>query len=187
MINRATIAKMKDGARIVNAARGALIDEEALVEALQSGKLAGAALDVFSTEPYEGPLLGLDDVVVTPHLAASTDEAQDRAGVIIAEQVVAALDGGPRHECGQHPGRRQGLARGARAVSSRSRPSSAASPSSSPAAARAASSWRRTARSPTTTRASSRSRRSTASSRAASTRRSTTSTRRCSRTSAGSR
>jgi D-3-phosphoglycerate dehydrogenase / 2-oxoglutarate reductase len=94
MINRTTIAKMKDGARIVNAARGALIDEEALVEALESGKLAGAALDVFSTEPYEGPLLGLDDVVVTPHLAASTDEAQDRAGMIIAEQVVAALDGG---------------------------------------------------------------------------------------------
>ena len=94
MINRETIAKMKDGARIVNAARGALIDEEALAEALTSGKLAGAALDVFSEEPYDGPLLDLDNVVVTPHLAASTDEAQDRAGVIIAEQVVAALDGG---------------------------------------------------------------------------------------------
>ena len=94
MINGESIAKMKDGARIVNAARGALIDEDALVEALESGKLAGAALDVFSTEPYEGPLLSHDDVVVTPHLAASTDEAQDRAGVIIAEQVVAALDGG---------------------------------------------------------------------------------------------
>jgi len=94
MINRDSIGKMKEGARIVNAARGALIDEEALVEALESGKLAGAALDVFSAEPYDGPLLGLDDVVVTPHLAASTDEAQDRAGVIIAEQVVAALDGG---------------------------------------------------------------------------------------------
>ena len=94
MINGATIAKMKDGARLVNAARGALIDEEALVEALRSGKLAGAALDVYSTEPYEGPLLELDDVVVTPHLAASTDEAQDRAGVIIAEQVAAALEGG---------------------------------------------------------------------------------------------
>ena len=85
---------MKDGARIVNAARGALIDEEALAEAITSGKLAGAALDVFSAEPYDGPLLELEDVVVTPHLAASTDEAQDRAGVIIAEQVVAALEGG---------------------------------------------------------------------------------------------
>ncbi len=94
MINRDSIARMKDGARIVNAARGALIDEEALEDALRSGKLAGAALDVFSAEPYDGPLLGIDSVVVTPHLAASTDEAQDRAGVIIAEQVCAALDGG---------------------------------------------------------------------------------------------
>jgi len=94
MIGRDAIAKMKDGARIVNAARGALIDEEALAEAITSGKLAGAALDVFSAEPYDGPLLGLDAVVVTPHLAASTDEAQDRAGLIIAEQVVAALEGG---------------------------------------------------------------------------------------------
>ena len=94
MINRESIGKMKDGARLVNAARGALVDEDALAEALQSGKLAGAALDVFSAEPYDGPLLGIDNVVVTPHLAASTDEAQDRAGVIIAEQVCAALDGG---------------------------------------------------------------------------------------------
>jgi D-3-phosphoglycerate dehydrogenase len=94
MINRESIGKMKDGARLVNAARGALIDEDALAEALESGKLAGAALDVFSAEPYDGPLLGMDNVVVTPHLAASTDEAQDRAGVIIAEQVCAALEGG---------------------------------------------------------------------------------------------
>jgi len=61
---------------------------------LRSGKVAGAALDVFSAEPYSGPLLELDNVVVTPHLAASTEEAQDRAGVIIAEQVAAALEGG---------------------------------------------------------------------------------------------
>ncbi|HEY1316320.1 MAG TPA: phosphoglycerate dehydrogenase [Gaiella sp.] len=93
LIDRETIARMRDGARLVNAARGALVDEDALVEALRSGKLAGAALDVFSAEPYEGPLLELDQVVVTPHLAASTDEAQDRAGLIVAEQVVAALDG----------------------------------------------------------------------------------------------
>ena len=85
---------MRDGAQIVNAARGALVDEDALVEAIRSGKLAGAALDVFSTEPYSGPLLELDEVVVTPHLAASTDEAQDRAGLIVAEQIVAALEGG---------------------------------------------------------------------------------------------
>jgi D-3-phosphoglycerate dehydrogenase len=87
-------AKMRDGARIVNAARGELIDEQALLEALRSGKVAGAALDVFSAEPYTGPLLELDNVVVTPHLAASTEEAQDRAGVVIAEQVAAALEGG---------------------------------------------------------------------------------------------
>ena len=85
---------MKDGVRIVNAARGELIDETALVDALRSGKVAGAALDVFSQEPYSGPLLGLENVVTTPHLAASTEEAQDRAGIIVAEQVAAALEGG---------------------------------------------------------------------------------------------
>src|SRR5207302_340915 len=87
-------AAMRDGARIVNAARGELVDEDALVRALRSGKVGGAALDVFSAEPYSGPLLELDNVVVTPHLAASTDEAQDRAGLIVAEQVAAALEGG---------------------------------------------------------------------------------------------
>jgi D-3-phosphoglycerate dehydrogenase len=94
IIGREAIAAMRDGARLVNAARGALVDEDALVEAIRSGKLAGAALDVFSREPYSGPLLELDEVVVTPHLAASTDEAQDRAGLIIAQQVAAALEGG---------------------------------------------------------------------------------------------
>src|SRR3954451_8231236 len=93
-INSQAFAQMRDGVRIVNAARGELIDEAALVDALRSGKVAAAALDVFSQEPYSGPLLELDNVVVTPHLAASTDEAQDRAGVIVAEQVLAALDGG---------------------------------------------------------------------------------------------
>jgi D-3-phosphoglycerate dehydrogenase / 2-oxoglutarate reductase len=87
-------AKMRDGVRLVNAARGELIDEDALVAAIRSGKVAAAALDVFSTEPYTGPLLELDNVVVTPHLAASTEEAQDRAGLIVAEQVAAALEGG---------------------------------------------------------------------------------------------
>ncbi len=94
IIDRDAIASMRDGARLINAARGALVDEDALVEAIRSGKLAGAALDVFCSEPYSGPLLELDEVVVTPHLAASTDEAQDRAGVIVAEQIVAALEGG---------------------------------------------------------------------------------------------
>jgi D-3-phosphoglycerate dehydrogenase / 2-oxoglutarate reductase len=88
------LADMRDGVRIVNAARGELVDEEALLDALRSGKVAGAALDVFASEPYSGPLLELENVVVTPHLAASTEEAQDRAGVIVAEQVTAALEGG---------------------------------------------------------------------------------------------
>jgi D-3-phosphoglycerate dehydrogenase / 2-oxoglutarate reductase len=87
-------AKMRDGVRLINAARGELLDEEALVAALESGKVAGAALDVYSQEPYDGPLLQFDQVVATPHLAASTEEAQDRAGVIVAEQVAAALEGG---------------------------------------------------------------------------------------------
>jgi D-3-phosphoglycerate dehydrogenase len=93
-VDAEAFAKMRDGVRIVNAARGELIDEAALLDALRSGKVGGAALDVFSEEPYAGPLLELDNVVVTPHLAASTEEAQDRAGVIIAEQVAAALEGG---------------------------------------------------------------------------------------------
>jgi D-3-phosphoglycerate dehydrogenase len=93
-IDSQAIAKMRDGVRIVNAARGDLLDDEALVAALESGKVAGAAIDVFVPEPYDGPLLRAPNIVVTPHLAASTEEAQDRAGVIVAEQVVAALDGG---------------------------------------------------------------------------------------------
>jgi D-3-phosphoglycerate dehydrogenase len=94
VIDDDVIAKMRDGVRIVNAARGDLIRDEALVAALESGKVAGAAIDVFVEEPYSGPLLGAPNIVVTPHLAASTDEAQDRAGVIVAEQVAAALSGG---------------------------------------------------------------------------------------------
>jgi D-3-phosphoglycerate dehydrogenase len=92
-IGAGAFERMPDGVRLINAARGELVDEDALLEALRSGKVAAAALDVFSAEPYSGPLLELDNVVVTPHLAASTEEAQDRAGVIVAEQVVAALDG----------------------------------------------------------------------------------------------
>ena len=87
-------ARMRDGVRVVNAARGELVDEQALIEAVQSGKVAGAALDVFASEPYTGPLRELEQVIVTPHLAASTEEAQDRAGLIVAEQVAAALEGG---------------------------------------------------------------------------------------------
>jgi D-3-phosphoglycerate dehydrogenase len=94
LLDDAAFAAMRDGVSIVNTARGELVDEDALLRSLRSGKVGGAALDVFSSEPYTGPLLDLDNVIVTPHLAASTEEAQDRAGVIVAEQVVAALGGG---------------------------------------------------------------------------------------------
>ncbi len=92
-VDEAAFAAMKDGVRIVNCARGGIVKEPALVEALKSGKVAGAAIDVFEKEPPLGnPLLEFDSVVVTPHLGASTIEAQDRAGTIIAEQVAAALN-----------------------------------------------------------------------------------------------
>jgi D-3-phosphoglycerate dehydrogenase len=94
-LNAEAFAKMRDGARVLNVARGGLVDEVALKDALDSGKLAGAALDVFPSEPMtESPLFGLPNVVVTPHLGASTAEATDRAGYQSAEQVVAALTGG---------------------------------------------------------------------------------------------
>ena len=95
LINADSIAAMKDGARVVNCARGELVDLDALLGGLESGKLAGAALDVFPSEPFtDHPIFTRDDVVVTPHLGASTAEAQDRAGIVTAEQVTAALNGG---------------------------------------------------------------------------------------------
>jgi len=89
-------ARMRDGVRVINCARGELVDDVALKDALDSGRVAGAALDVFPSEPItDYPLfVGYRNVVVTPHLGASTTEAQDRAGVQTAEQVVAALTGG---------------------------------------------------------------------------------------------
>jgi len=93
-VNAEAFAQMKDGVRIVNCARGELVDLEALEEAIKSGKVVGASIDVFPGEPVtEHPLFAYENVVVTPHLGASTAEAQDRAGVITAEQVVAALRG----------------------------------------------------------------------------------------------
>ncbi len=92
LINAERISRMKDGIRIVNAARGGIIDEKALYDGLKSGKVAGAALDVFEKEPPEGnPLLELDNVVLTPHLGAATEEAQENVAIAIAEQVVDYL------------------------------------------------------------------------------------------------
>jgi D-3-phosphoglycerate dehydrogenase len=94
MISTDQLALMKPTAFIVNVARGGLIDEDALYAALKSNRIAGAGLDVFMHEPpLESPLLGLENVVVTPHLGASTDEAQEKAGVSVARSVRLALDG----------------------------------------------------------------------------------------------
>jgi len=83
---------MKDGVRVINCARGGIIDEGALEVALKSGKVAGAALDVFEHEPPgENELLGMEEVIVTPHLGASTEEAQKAAAMVIAEEVIEAL------------------------------------------------------------------------------------------------
>ena len=95
IINVKSIATMKDGVRIINCARGGIIDEKALYDATKSGKVAGAALDVFEEEPPTGsPLLTLDQVIVTPHLGASTVEAQLNVAVSVAKQCVEVLKGG---------------------------------------------------------------------------------------------
>ena len=94
LIGRELLSKAKPSLRLVNVARGGIVDEDALAEALREGKIAGAALDVFAEEPTtESPLFELDNVVVTPHLGASTAEAQDKAGATIAEMVGLALAG----------------------------------------------------------------------------------------------
>ena len=96
MINDDAFDKMKDGALLVNAARGGIVDEEALANAITEGKIAGAALDVFGEEPVDtkSRLLQLDNVLCTPHLGASTSEAQERVAVEIAEQAVDYLRDG---------------------------------------------------------------------------------------------
>jgi D-3-phosphoglycerate dehydrogenase len=94
LIDAEMLARAKPTLRLVNTARGAIVDEDALADAVREQRIAGAALDVFATEPTtQSPLFELDAVVVTPHLGASTAEAQDKAGITIAEQVVLALNG----------------------------------------------------------------------------------------------
>jgi D-3-phosphoglycerate dehydrogenase len=99
MVDAGALEKMKPTAYLINAARGGIVDETALYNALKEGAIAGAALDVFEEEPTtDSPLFALSNVVVTPHLGASTTEAQDRAGVTAAEQVASALRGSvPMH------------------------------------------------------------------------------------------
>lgn len=94
MIGEAQFAKMKDGAMLVNCARGGTVDETALLNALKSGKLAGAGIDVWTNEPCtdaQKELINHPNVSATPHIGGSTDEAQDRVGIEIAERVVAEL------------------------------------------------------------------------------------------------
>jgi D-3-phosphoglycerate dehydrogenase len=93
LINEAAFAKMKPGVMFINCARGGIVDEAALKDALESGKVAGAALDVFETEPPppDHPLLSMENIVLTPHLGASTAEAQTNVAVAVAEQIIAYL------------------------------------------------------------------------------------------------
>jgi D-3-phosphoglycerate dehydrogenase len=94
MIGEAELEKCRPGVLIVNASRGGVVDEDALARAIKAGKVGGAGLDVFESEPLKAsPLFDLDEVVVTPHIAGQTSDAQDKAGVIAAEQVLLALRG----------------------------------------------------------------------------------------------
>jgi D-3-phosphoglycerate dehydrogenase len=95
IIGERELALMKPNALLVNVSRGNLIDEQALISALLSGKLAGAALDVFENEPLnlDNPLIGMDNVILTPHLAASSKEALARMATQIAESVLSVLNG----------------------------------------------------------------------------------------------
>lgn len=94
IIGKEELNMMKNTAYLINCARGGVVDEEALYNALSEGKIAGAALDVFENEPPTGSkLLELDNIVVSPHIGASTKEGQIRAGVICAEQIMKVLDG----------------------------------------------------------------------------------------------
>ncbi|HPP87216.1 MAG TPA: hydroxyacid dehydrogenase, partial [bacterium] len=94
MINASTIAKMKNGVRIINCARGGIVNEADLKAALESGKVAGAGVDVFSVEPCQpdNPLLSAPNTILTPHIGASTEEAQDNVGVMIANQIKAYIE-----------------------------------------------------------------------------------------------
>jgi D-3-phosphoglycerate dehydrogenase len=92
MVNADFLSKMKEGAILINTARGGIVDEDALYDACKGGKIRSAALDVYNSEPYSGRLLELENVFCTPHLAASTSEAQMRIGEILAKKVSSLMN-----------------------------------------------------------------------------------------------
>lgn len=96
LINKDTISKMKNGVKIINCARGGIVNEKDLIEAVKSKKVSGAALDVFEKEPLpsDSELLKIDEILLSPHIGASTEEAQEIVGVMIAEQMVEFLNTG---------------------------------------------------------------------------------------------
>jgi D-3-phosphoglycerate dehydrogenase len=100
MFDAARIAKMKPGARLINTARGGIVDEAALHAALASGKLAGAGIDVFSPEPplTDNPLFTLKNVIVAPHMAGNSRESLDRKSLTVVRNILSVLDGAPRTE-----------------------------------------------------------------------------------------
>jgi D-3-phosphoglycerate dehydrogenase len=94
LLGKAAFSQVKPTVHIINAARGGVVDEDALFDALTQGQVAGAGLDVYATEPAtDSPLFALDQVVATPHLGASTEEAQEKAGIAVAQAVVAFFSG----------------------------------------------------------------------------------------------
>ena len=103
ILSREAMAKTRKGVRIINCARGGLLDEAALADAIQSGHVAGAALDVFETEPAtDSPLFALDNVICTPHLGAATAEAQENVALQIADQISDFLLTGAMIQCHQY-------------------------------------------------------------------------------------
>jgi D-3-phosphoglycerate dehydrogenase len=94
LLGAEALARVKPHVRVINAARGGIVDEEALADAIREGRVAGAGIDVFTSEPCtDSPLFEFDSVVVTPHLGASTEEAQEKAGIAVAKSVRLALGG----------------------------------------------------------------------------------------------
>ncbi len=119
MIGAEQFARMREGARFINASRGTVVDIDALAEALKARRLAGAAIDVFPAEPkgagdeFHSPLRGFDNVILTPHVGGSTEEAQENIGVEVAEKLIKYSDNGstlsavnfPEASLPEHPGK----------------------------------------------------------------------------------